>query len=212
MAIKQQIDLMSGLKVSTKKEFVRTFARNYSNSRTKYLEVKTTVEKQLSAINKDYGIVNYHSKGFIFNWGEIHSCGVNWGEYRSSFNIECPEDIITVGGNYECDYFYNGGGIHPNIHADVTTLQLPTKINGYYVPKVCLDRYLQVPQIITFTNKGLIYEVLQVVKNIFDNNEPGDGLWDDLLLQCCICGDPIPNIESDDDDLCEICRYTIGGK
>lgn len=204
MAIKQQVDLMGGLEMSTKREFVRTFARKYSKSRVEYLEVKTTVEKQLSAINRDYGIVNYHNKGFIFNWGEIQSCGINWGEYRSSFNIDCPEDIVTIGGNYECEYYCDGGGIHPNIHADTTRLQLPTKINQHYIPKVCLDQIEQIPQIITFTNRGLIYEVLQVVKNIFDNNEPGDGLWEDLLPSCDDCGEPLSH--RDEDGLCGTCR------
>ena len=206
MAIKQQVDLMGGLEMSTKREFVRTFARKYSKSRAEYLELKTTVEKQLSAINRDFGIVNYHNKGFIFNWGEIQSCDVNWGEYRSSFNIDCPEQIVTIGGNYECDCYIDGGGIHPNIHANTTQLNLPTKINKYYIPRICFDNCEQVPLIKFFTNKGLIYEVLQVAKNIFDNNEQGDGLWDDLLPSCYDCGEPLPHRDEDDDHLCDTCR------
>lgn len=205
--MKEQVDLMGGLTRSNRREFVRMFTLAHSTPKT-YIAMKETVERQLTAINRDYGIVNYHNKGFIFNWGEIKSCGINWGYYRSSFNMDYPDNMVTVGGNYSC--MLDGKpdqGIHINIYNHVTYLELPTVV-GRKIMSVCYNGD-QPRQIREYSNRGLIHEVLQITKNMFDTNTEKDGLYGNGYFRfkhCRVCDDMILDNQG---DLCKICGEQV---
>jgi hypothetical protein len=200
--MKEQVDLMGELVKSSKREFVQEFAIAHSTPKT-YMIIKETVEKQLTAINRDYGIVNYHNKGFIFDWGEIHSCGINWGKYRSSFNMDLPDNMVTVGGNYECNLGGPDIGIHINIYNRATKLQLPTVVDSK-IMSICYygDQQRQIRE---YSNRGLIHDVLQITKNMFDTNTKNDGLYGNGYFRfkhCSVCDDMILGNQG---DLCKVC-------
>ena len=200
--MKEQVDLMGGLVKSSKREFVREFALAHSTPKT-YMAMKETVERQLTAINRDYGIVNYHNKGFIFDWGEIKSCGINWGKYRSSFNMDLPDNMVTIGGNYECKLGGPDIGIHINIYNHDTKLELPT-VQNHKIMSICYHGD-QPRQIKEYSNRGLIHEVLQITKNMFDTNTEKDGLYGNGYFRfkhCSVCDDMILG---DQGDLCKVC-------
>lgn len=204
------IDLMAGLERCTKKDFVKIFAKKYAESRQHYLEMKSTVEKQLTYINRRYKIENYHNKGFIFQWNEVTSDEgkINWGKFRSSFNIDDPCCIITTGGNYECKAFgYENGGIHLNIYHKHTYFNLPSVVNGN-ISSICLS-YEQKPIVKNFTNRGLLLEVLQVCQNMFDDNNMNDGMGGlgyFKFKQCEVCDEYILN---SDKELCPACDERV---
>ena len=204
--MKEQVDLMGGLTKSNKREFVRTFALAHSTPKT-YMAMKETIERQLTAINRDYGIVNYHNKGFIFNWGEIKSCGINWGQFRSSFNMDLPDNMVTIGGNYECKLGGPDIGIHINIYNHDTKLELPT-VQNRKIMSVCYFGD-QPRQIREYSNRGLIHEVLQITKNMFDTNTPKDGLYGNGYFRfkhCRVCDDMILDNQG---DLCKTCGEQV---
>lgn len=182
-----QFNIMDGLKQVRKKDFIKIFTEKHPAVRSKELE------KDLTAVNRDFNIILYHNKGFLIKWKDLIISGINFGDYISSFNIDDPASIVTVGGNFTYDYsndYYKGMtyGIHPNIYRKNTSLQLPTVVNGNII-KICFYNYQ--PQIITsLTSKGLIHAALQIPRGIFNNNEKYDGLWNGFKIRrCSICDD-----------------------
>ena len=183
-----QFNIMDGLERVRKKDFIKIFIKKHPAVRPKALE------KELTAINKDYGIPLYHNKGFLFKWTNLTVQAVNWGDYITSFNMDCPEHMVTVGGNYVYDSgndSYGGMpyGIHPNIYRKNTDFRLPTVKNGHII-RMCFYGG-QIPTIQRLTSLGMLHEVLQVPKNMFLNNKPGDGLWTGFRVEnsCDICDD-----------------------
>ena len=183
-----QFNIMDGLEKVRKKDFIKIFIDKYPNIKGKELE------KELTAINKDYGISLYHNKGFLFKWIDLKFANINWGDYISSFNIDSPEEMVTVGGNYEYhsdNKRYDGMtfGIHPNIYRKPTIFKFPTVKNGNII-RMCFYAK-QIPAIKLSTNLGKLHEALQIPKNMFITNEAGDGLWYGFSIvnqkKCSIC-------------------------
>lgn len=190
--VEGQIDLMDGLTQVNKKDFVEIFCDKYKTS-------KKLVSAELAAINRDYGIGNYHNKGFIFSWGKIVSEGVNWGTFASSFNIDNPLDMVTVGYD-PIKYSTPDRAIHCNIYRKPTTLQLPS-VKDRYIMRICFYGRQDI-EIANFTKMGLLYSVLQIGKNMFLNNQKGDGLWHNFLFRKCkICDEQVNN----EQDVCASC-------
>lgn len=183
-----QFNIMDGLKKVRKKDFVKTFLEKHPTVSSKDLE------KELTAINRDYGIPLYHNKGFLFKWTSLIVKKVNWGDYITSFNIDYPEEMVTIGGNYvyNLDNGYYGDmpyGIHPNIYRKNTNLKLPTVRNGKLIRMCFYEK--QIPAIQLLTKLGKLHGVLQIPKNMFLNNTPGDGLWNGFKVNntCEVCED-----------------------
>ena len=184
-----QFNIMEGLEQIRKKDFVGIFVKKYTKVKPKH------VETQLTLINRDYKILLYHNKGFLIDWGELIHDRFNWGRYISSFNIDYPTDIITIGGLYQYknkyatypDHIY---GIHPNIYRKPTSLKLPTN-TGSHTIKVCFN-YKHERDIVSCVTCGNIYGALQVCQNMFNIVEKGDALWNGFKFQKCpICDEQI---------------------
>ena len=71
----------------------------------------------------------------------------------------------------------------------------------------------QIPAIQLSTKLGRLHEALQIPRNMFINNEPGDGLWDGFPIvyqkKCIIC-DEMTNLYNYNDGrkkyMCEHCQ------
>ena len=192
-----QFNIMDGLNKTNKANFVDRFVKKYPNAKAK------VVEKELTAINKDYKINHYHDKGFIFNWGEMVHGGFNWGSYISSFNIDYPTDFLTIGGNYQylLDYEEIIWGIHPNIHMKGT--ELLTQNERYNEAIIICLSERQADDVEGFVSFGYLHGALQVIRNLFNNVEKGDGLWDNFAInRCRYCDDFV----ADGEKVCKECN------
>jgi hypothetical protein len=177
-----QFDIMQGLKKITKKEFVKIFRAKYTKPK------REIIEKNLTQINRDYGIINYHDQGFLFKWPELIVSGVNFGEYITSFNIHYPDQMITVGGNLQ-EKQSRSNAIHLNIYEKATDI-LPNIYNGRAM-KMCFWGN-QHSEILEFTRMGQIATALQVPKNMFAVNDLKDGMGKFFgFWKCRICDDNI---------------------
>ena len=183
-------NIMNGLERVTKRDFCKIYRQKFPQRKEK------DVAKELTDVNREFKIVLYHNQGFLFDWGELKFEGINWGRFISSFNINAPEEIITVGGNYHCLH----GGIHPNIYVKPTKL-LPDIYHGNAC-RVCFD-WAQYPLIRLAWENGRIFEILNFTKAMFDHNQRGDGLWRFFdFRKCKTCDDLMVNAEG---DLCKAC-------
>lgn len=184
-------NIMNGLEKVTKRDFCRIYREKFPKRKEKDLA------KELTDVNRDYKIVLYHNQGFLFDWGELKFGGVNWGRFISSFNINSPKEMITVGGNYVERYH---GGIHPNIYVKPTTILRDIYYGNSC--RVCLYGR-QIEAIDIAWKDGRIFDILSVIKAMFDNNEAGDGLWYNFNhKRCSTCDDIMINVEG---DLCKSC-------
>lgn len=175
-----------------KEDFVKIFI-------TKYPKVKPKdLHKELTAVNRDFGIPVYHEDGFIFEWGgDIVAGGVNWGRFISSFNIHDPTHVVTTGGNF----VYNSAGemphaIHPNIYNKPLYDKKYKGTKGYNERRnmhmqLCLWNP-QINPVINFTRMGLLYSAIQIMKNMLESAERGYAKWNGFKFRSCkICDEQI---------------------
>ena len=182
-----QFNIMEGLEQVRKKDFIRIFVEKYPKVKPKSLE------DQLTLVNRDYKILLYHNKGFIFDWGELVHDNLNWGRYISSFNIDDPSTFATIGGLYQYKCTYGPcpdeiHAIHPNIYRKSTYLKLPT-VKRNTIIKICLQNYDIVKYV---SESGNIYGAIQICQNMFNIVKKGEALWDGFKFKKCpICDEQI---------------------
>jgi|GEM_PF-6915706 len=189
-----QYDLTEGIVQCSRDEFVEL-----EHKRTK--STRTFLNKELAGVNKRNGIVLFHKKGFIFKWKELKFGGVNWGKYYSMFHVDSDQHIPTIGGNHsygnrDDDYGGMTFAIHPNIYRKYTDLNLPAaKKARNHIIRMCIG-YAQERSLENAHKIGAYNEFVQVMRNMFNNNDQHDGLWDGFAVaraakpkECCVCGD-----------------------
>ena len=176
---------MDGLEKVRKKDFIKIFMKKYPETNPKELE------KDLTTINKQRNIALYHNQGFLFELKGLctKDKSVVFGDYVSSFNINGPHEMITVGGNYASDNTNKPHAIHPNIYMKWSNLKLPT-VKYNQVIQLCFSER-QKPSIDELAKKGLLYSVFDMVNHIFSNTERNDGLWHLFKFPggCDVCED-----------------------
>lgn len=193
-----QFDITEGLEQCSREQFVNN-AVEYIKNTYKNRVTKTFIYKELAGVNRRNGIIFYHTKGFVFRWKELKCAGINWGKYYSMFHLDHPTQIPTIGGNFVANYHdetYNGMAyaIHPNIYRKPSSLKLKSEAKQYII-RMCIS-YEQEPHMQRAASFGAYNELIQIVRNMFNNNEPGDGLWHmfgkavkNQEKVCDICGD-----------------------
>lgn len=179
-----------------KEDFVNTFI-------TKYPQVKPKdLHKELTAVNRDFGIVLYHDKGFLFDWGgDIIASKVNWGRYISSFNIDHITSVVTTGGNFK--YISRGSthAIHPNIYVKPCYIK---QYNKSMIMKLCF--WTQEPEITKLVSLGYIHPAIQVMKSMLESAAPGYAKWGGFNLpinKCKICDE---RITKEQGNTCSSCK------
>lgn len=192
-----QFDITEGLEQCSREQFISN-AVDYIKRKHKRDVTKTFISKELNAVNKRNGVILYHTKGFVFRWKELKCAGVNWGKYYTMLHIEHPQEFPTIGGNYfvrsrDEDYKGMNYAIHPNIYRKPSKIKLPSEAQGYII-RMCIG-YAQERPLESAASFGAYNEQIQVLLNMFNNNEKHDGLWDMFHVVkneekvCDICGD-----------------------
>ena len=194
-------NIMEPFSAIRKEDFVKIFVEKYPKVKPKDLH------KELTAVNRDFGIPVYHEDGFIFEWGgDIVAGGINWGRFISSFNIQDPTHIVTTGGNFVYNYStQKPHAIHPNIYNKPLYFDKYNEdTKGYYVQygtgycmQVCLWGN-QPNAVINFTKLGLLYSAIQTVKSMLEAAERGYAKWDGFKFRSCqICDERITEEQGD---------------
>lgn len=195
-----EFNVMGNLLKVRKEDFVKSFVEKYPNTNPKELH------RELTAVNKEFGIILYHNQGFLFDWGsDIIASGVNWGRYISSFNITCPLEVITTGGNFKFKHYGRTHAIHPNIYEKICTIQ-EYKDLMYYGKIMRLCFWGHEGSILGFIRNGFIYGAIQTMKNMLESAQPGYAKWGGFvlpILRCKICDERITNAQG---DMCSSCK------
>lgn len=193
-------NIMEPFSAIRKEDFVKIFVKKYPNVKPKDLH------KELTAVNRDFGIPVYHEDGFIFEWGgDIVADGVNWGRFISSFNIQDPTHIVTTGGNFVYNYIQNPHAIHPNIYNKPLYFDKYKGVKGTYSSYnnviLCMQVCLwgnQPNSVINFTRLGLLYSAIQTVKSMLEAAENGYAKWSGFKFRSCkICDERITEEQGD---------------
>ena len=154
----------------------------------------------LTAINRQYGIVWYHTKGFIVKFSVKNKAPrtqnlIDWGVYYSIFHLDIPKDFLTIGGNYKS---HDEVAIHPNIY----------RKNGYqyhfYHQRICLNEHIMNVDFKPLIKAGGLHSYIdQVLTCVYSN--AGNGLFGRFAriayMNCKSCGEYI-NVGQ---DRCEKC-------
>jgi hypothetical protein len=181
------------LKWCNKEEFAKVYQK-YTGLKLK------EILRLLTAINRQYGIVWYHTKGFIVKFsvkGQMPRTKtlIDWGTYYSIFHLDIPKDFFTIGGNHLAD---SVDAIHPNIY----------RKNGYdyhrSYKRICLSTNMYYMNMTPFLKAGELHSYIdQVLACVYSNT--GNGLFGRFAgkayQNCKSCGEYI-NVGQ---DRCEKC-------
>lgn len=191
-------EIMGGLKPRPKRRFIKKFLDKYPKAN------KEMVHEELKAVEKQFGVLKYHNKGFIFNLGNLTAHGYDFGNFISSFNIDATETIVTVGGKFSVPRGMGFGTIiHPHIYSDHTKLKLPIVKNNR-ATKICLGDIKYVyERMISF---GMFFDAIDAVSTMLKSVELEAGLWHVFNFPTCSeCDDNLTLEESELGGKCGKC-------